>query len=31
MWRIKTVTGTIIELSRFTDKPMRWQSAGALT
>ncbi len=24
MWRIKTVTGTIIESSRFTNKPMRW-------
>lgn len=24
MWRIKTVTGTIIESSRFTNKPMHW-------
>lgn len=25
MWRIKTVTGTIIESSRFTNKPMHWR------
>jgi hypothetical protein len=24
MWRIKTITGTIIESSRFTNKPMHW-------
>jgi len=24
MWRIKTVTGTIIESSRFTNKPLHW-------
>jgi len=24
MWRIKTITGTIIESSRFIDKPMHW-------
>ena len=24
MWRIKTITGTIIESSRFTSKPMHW-------
>lgn len=24
MWRIKTITGTTIESSRFTSKPMHW-------
>lgn len=25
MWRIKTITGTIIQSSRFTSKPMHWR------